>query len=130
MKCMEIQLVSASNVMHFFSLWVGMGGGGGLVFRQWLLTHLPLVAYKARLGRPYAFQSAGGSPVLTVHFLCSQAVWLNFPPLYPCLPCVFIVFFFKKPGGQFKHKHSTSIKEMGKKGTIMMYKKTVREFEV
>lgn len=36
-----------------------------------LHTCLPPVAYKAGIGSHYAFQSAGGSPVLTVDFLRS-----------------------------------------------------------
>lgn len=121
MKCKEIQLFSASNVTF---CW----GGGGVLFLDNSFSHTcPAVAYKARLDRLYAFQSAGGSPVLTVDFLCSQAVWFNFLPLYPCLPCVCLVCFLSLVDNS---NTNTAQALKWKKGTIMMYKKTVREFEV
>lgn len=63
MKHMENQRFSASHVILFL--------GGELLFSNHSFTHPPPVAYTARIGSRYAFQSAGGSPVFTVNFLCS-----------------------------------------------------------
>lgn len=56
MKCKEIQLFSAYNIIHF--VW---GGGGGVVlFLDNSFSHTcPPVAYKDRLGRLYAFHQQG-----------------------------------------------------------------------
>lgn len=63
MKHMENQRFSACHVILFLR--------GGFFFSNHSFTHLPPVAYKARIGSHYAFQSAGGSLVFTVNFLCS-----------------------------------------------------------
>lgn len=76
------------NCLPFF-FFIGCpdvdGGGGGdvsdcyvklfsrgeFLFSNHSFTHLPPVASKAGIGSHYAFQSAGGSPVLAVNFLRS-----------------------------------------------------------
>ncbi len=119
MKSKEIQLFSAFNVRWFSRF---------LFLDHCLHTHTCTpVAYDARFGL-YAFQSAGGRTVLTVDFLCSQSVCFIFLPLYPCLPCVFFFWLFK-PGGQFKHKHITSI-EMEKRNNNNVQKDRKRIWSI
>lgn len=80
-----------------------------LVFR--LHLHSPPVACDARLGL-YAFQSAGVRQGFCVFCLLDLPVTVCLPHLSFCFSFCLFVFIsppLYKPGGQFKHKHSTSI---------------------
>lgn len=89
-------------------------------------THTcPTVAYDASLGL-YAFQAAGGRPVLTVESLHHLSAAVSLSPACVCVCFLFSVFFLVDNS----NTDTAQALKWGKKGTIIMYKKTVREFEV
>lgn len=105
---MQLLFFSASFVSEFL----------GFLFLDHTFTHTSLpLANDVRLCKFYAFQSAGGSPVLTVNFISTVCFFI----LVSEHVFLFLVWWTIK-------KTNAAQAMRWKKGTIMY--KNVREFEV